>query len=151
MTTGIHQVEANLPIHHVWLFVRELNNWAPLIPGYLEHKMVSERQSTWKFTGDAGFIKKTVHMSLDITEWNRPTKITFDLVGLNEKFVGKGYFEATSLSEQKTRITGCLRITAKGMMGPMINSVLKTIIPKVTREFTTAVALEMTQVEKMPT
>src|SRR5690625_1598935 len=116
MTTGIHQVEANLPIHHVWLFVRELNNWAPLIPGYLEHKMVSERQSTWKFTGDAGFIKKTVHTSLDITEWNRPTKITFDLVGLNEKFVGKGYFEATSLSEQKTRITGCLRITAKGMI-----------------------------------
>src|SRR5690625_7913359 len=84
-------------------------------------------------------------MSLDITEWNRPTKITFDLVGLNEKFVGKGYFEATSLSEQKTRITGCLRITAKGMMGPMINSVLKTIIPKVTREFTTAVALERSE------
>src|SRR5690625_4726050 len=90
-------------------------------------------------------------MSLDITEWNRPTKITFDVVGLNEKFVGKGYFEATSLSEQKTRITGCLRITAKGMMATMINSVLKAIIAKVTKELTTAVALEMTQVEKMPT
>ncbi|WP_368072788.1 hypothetical protein [Bacillus sp. FJAT-27225] len=52
-----------------------------------------------------------------------PTRVTFDLTGLSEKFAGNGYFEAEKLDEGSTRMTGCLDITARGAKAPMVNRI----------------------------
>lgn len=62
MPSGKHQMELNSPIKEVWLFVSTFDNWAPLVPGYLEHHMIHDWQSTWKFKGNVGLIQKTVHL-----------------------------------------------------------------------------------------
>ncbi|WP_156291496.1 CoxG family protein [Oceanobacillus salinisoli] len=140
MPSGKHTVELNTSINTIWNFVRDINNWAPLVPGYIEHKILSENQSTWKFVSDIGIMKRTLHMKIDITNWEEPTKVTFNLTGINENFTGDGYFKAEEITEGKTNITGYLDITAKGVLGPAINPVLKTIIPKTTTDLTEAVA-----------
>lgn len=140
MPAGTHTVELDVGIQDIWNFVSDMDRWAPLVPGYIEHEIISENQSTWTFKGDIGIMQKTVKLQIDITEWDEPTTVTFDLTGLNENFAGNGYFEAESISEEKTKMTGHLDITAKGMMGPMINAILKNFVPKTAEELTEAVA-----------
>lgn len=140
MPAGTHTVELDVGIQDIWNFVSDMDRWAPLVPGYIEHEIISDEQSTWTFKGDIGIMQKTVKLQIDITKWDEPTTVTFDLTGLNENFGGNGYFEAESISEDRTKMTGHLDITAKGMMGPMINAILKNFVPKTAEELTVAVA-----------
>lgn len=151
MPSGIHEMKVDLPIEIVWSFISNMDNWAPLVPGYLEHDILNDKQSTWKFIGEVGVVQKTVHLKIDITTWQAPSKVTFNLAGLNENFKGSGYFEARVVDERQTEITGYLDITAKGLLGPMINSVLKSLLPKTTKELTEATAYKMTDVETVAT
>ena len=101
MPSGTYATEIDIPIEKVWNFVSDMNRWAPLVPGYIEHAILSDTQSTWTFKGDLGIVQKTVKLQIDITEWKEPTLVTFDLTGLNENFTGNGYFKAEAISDSK--------------------------------------------------
>lgn len=146
MPAGTHTLEIDVPIQNIWEFIEDMNKWAPLVPGYIEHQILNERQSTWKFKGDIGIMQKTVSLKIDITEWIAPTKVTFDLKGISENFTGNGYFEAEAISDTKTKMTGNLDITAGGLMGPMINAVLKNFVPKTAEELSEAIANKIVEV-----
>ncbi len=146
MPSGTHELEIALPIEKIWEFVSDMNRWAPLVPGYIEHEILSETQSTWIFKGDIGIMQKIVKLQIDITEWREPTLVTFDLKGLNENFAGEGYFQADAISESKTKMTGNLDIASKGMMAPMINTILKNFVPKTAEDLTKAIAAEIENV-----
>ncbi|GGA65810.1 CoxG family protein [Ornithinibacillus halotolerans] len=139
MPGGSYSAEVDLPIESIWSFVSDMNKWAPLVPGYIEHNVINEKQSTWKFRGDVGKLKKTVSMRIDITEWKEPTTVRFTLTGLSENVSGNGFFEAETITAYQTKMTGNLHMKAKGMMGPIINPVLKTMIPKTAKQLTEAV------------
>ena len=143
MPTETCTIEVNKPIQSVWSFVSDMNNWAPLVPGYIEHEIMNDRESTWKFKSDVGMFKKKVHLKVDITSWEKPSKVTFTLTGINEKFKGHGYFSAKSNNKENTTMTGALSITAEGAFGKMVNNILKTSLPEMTNEFTHAVANEI--------
>lgn len=147
MPSGTHTTELDIPIEKVWDFVSDMNRWAPLVPGYIEHEILSDKQSTWTFKGDIGIMQKTVKLQIDITEWREPTLVTFDLKGLNENFAGNGYFKAEVISETQTVMHGNLDITAKGVMGPMVNAILKSFVPKTAEDLTKAIAEEITNIE----
>lgn len=143
MPSGMHQVVVDLPINKVWDFVKDMDNWAPLIPGYIQHRKFTNRQSTWEFYSIIGFIKKKISLMVTIKEWIEPTKVTFHLKGLNEEFTGSGYFLAEAIDKNKTRITGYLEITAGGAMGPLVNRALKSYLPKVTKEMVNAISSKL--------
>ncbi|MFJ7737685.1 CoxG family protein [Lysinibacillus sp. NPDC097287] len=146
MPNGMHQVEVGVPINKVWDFVKDMDNWAPLIPGYIQHRKLTDRQSTWEFYSNVGFIKKKINLMVTIQQWIEPTRVTFNLAGLNEELSGGGYFLAEVIDKKRTRMTGFLEITAGGAMGPMVNKLLKSSLPQLTKETTIAIA---TKVEKL--
>ena len=139
MPQGTHTVELPLDIYTIWEFVHDMNKWAPLVPGYINHEILSERQSTWAFKGDLGFMKKTVKLQIDIKEWNEPSEVIFDLKGLSDNFNGGGYFRAEVINEKTTRMSGHLDITAGGMMGAMVNQILTKFVPQTAQELTDAI------------
>ncbi|EJL46425.1 hypothetical protein BAG01nite_34910 [Brevibacillus agri] len=143
MPQGIHDIELPLPIGTIWEFVSVLENWVPLVPGYISHEVIHERRVTWTFTGDIGIMKKQISLQVDITEWNEPTEVKFTLTGINENFTGEGYFRAEALGEERTKMTGFLDITAKGLKAPMVNSILKSHVPQLTTDLAEAVASRM--------
>ncbi|WP_042222197.1 CoxG family protein [Oceanobacillus manasiensis] len=147
MPSGVHQLEVDLPIRNTWSFVSNITNWATLVPGYVEHEILNERQSTWTFRGDAGVVHKTVCLKIDIQEWVEPARISFTLKGLNENFSGDGYFQTEEISKSSVKMTGYLHITAKGLIGPMINTMLRTMLPRTTKDFTEAVVRKMQRAE----
>lgn len=147
MPSGTHVIKLDVPIEKVWNFVSDMNRWAPLVPGYIEHEILSDTQSTWTFKGDIGIMQKTVKLQIDITEWKEPSLVTFNLSGINENFAGNGYFNAEAISNSETEMHGNLDITAKGVMGPMINAILKSFVPKTAEDLTKAIAEEITSIE----
>ncbi|WP_026575576.1 CoxG family protein [Bacillus sp. UNC438CL73TsuS30] len=148
MPSGMYQVEVNLPINEVWNFVKDMDNWAPLIPGYIQHRKFTNRQSTWEFYSIIGFIKKKISLMVTIKEWISPTKVTFNLKGVNENFSGEGYFLAEGIDQNKTRMTFSLEITAGGAMGGMVNKFLKSYLPKVTEEMAIAISTKLEELHK---
>ncbi|GIO27068.1 CoxG family protein [Ornithinibacillus bavariensis] len=149
MPGGTYSKELDLPIEKIWEFVSDMNKWAPLVPGYIDHQILNEKQSTWKFKGDIGKIQKTVNMRIDITEWKKPTSVRFTLTGISENVTGNGYFEAESITAYKTKMTGYLTMSAKGLMGPMVNPVLKSLIPKTTKRLTESVAIKIIENQRI--
>lgn len=135
-----HDVQLNIPIQSLWEFVSEMDHWAPLVPGYIEHEKKSESQSTWSFYTDVGFMKKKIELQVDITSWDAPHKVQFELLGINERFTGYGYFSAVEQGENKILMTGFLEINAEGLMAKMANSILNNSLPEITEELAEAVA-----------
>ncbi|MGM8366023.1 CoxG family protein [Virgibacillus sp. W0181] len=120
------------------------------MPGYIEHTIVTDRQSIWTFTGEVGVVQKTIQLEVNIKKWQKPTSITFELKGLNENVKGHGYFNAQEIDWNHTNITGFLNLSAKGMLGPMVNSILRSYVPKTTVQLTEAVVLKMKQSQPVP-
>ena len=149
MPSGMHQVEVGLPVNKIWDFVKDMDNWAPLVPGYIQHQKITDRQSTWEFFSNIGFIKKQINLMVTIQEWIEPTKVTFNLKGVNEELSGGGYFLAEIINNNTTRITGFLEITAGGTMGPMVNTLLKSSLPKLMKETTIAIATKVEELNRI--
>ncbi|WP_078549791.1 CoxG family protein [Litchfieldia alkalitelluris] len=145
MPTGTYEVELNIPINSIWEFVSDMNNWAPLVPGYIEHTILNETQSTWAFIGDIGVMKKKINLHIDINEWQGPNLVSFGLKGVNENFSGTGYFKAVALSDSHTKMIGHLDITAAGMLGPLVNPALKSFVPKTATELTDNIARKINE------
>lgn len=146
MSSHLHKMVVNVPIHAVWKFIHSIDHWAPLVPGYIEHVILNEKESTWKFKSSLGMMKKKIHLKVEITDWLEPKKVNFILTGLNEKFFGNGYFEATMLTKTKTSMVGYLEITAEGTLAKIVNPILKSSIPDMTEELTVAVGQKIEEI-----
>lgn len=138
MASGMHQEVLQIPIDVIWNFMKDFDNWSPLVPGYVHHEKLNKRQSKWEFENDFGIFKKRVSFLVDIKEWRPPTKVGFDLKG--DKYVGEGYFEAMAINRNKTRLIGFLDVNAIGAMEGMKNSILKNSVPKWVEEMALAIA-----------
>lgn len=136
MPSRKHSVIVKAPMEKVWDFVRSMDNWAPLVPGYIQHQLISEMVSTWEFKTDLGILKKKISLRVDILKWEEPSEVSFKLTGINEKFMGNGYFSAEQSGVNETKMTGYLEINAFGTFAPMVNSVLQPKLDEITQELT---------------
>lgn len=148
MPSEMQQIELAIPINVIWDFIRDANNWAPLVPGYIQHEQINDSIITWEFKSDLGIMKKKVNLVIDIKEWNEPTRVSFELRRMNEKYIGEGYFEAQALNTNKTLLTGFLEINASGALGSLANSLFKNAIPKSTDEVASAISLKLEEFNK---
>lgn len=147
MPSGMYQVELDLPIDVIWNFIKDMDNWAPLVPHYIQHEKLNDRQSTWEFKSDTGILKKKLHLMIDIKEWVEPTLIRFDLKGKSEKYGGEGYFEAQAIHLNRTRLTGFLEVKVYGKMGHAVHSKLETTLPKSVEEMAIAICTKLAELK----
>ncbi len=139
MGIGIHHVNVHASRLHVWEFIRDMNAWAPLVPGYKEHTIVSDVQSTWKFTLRFGVLSKKVHVKVLVTEWKEPSEVMFILRGINQKFTGEGFFKANEVNSSITAMTGCLTIESTSSLAKILESTFDKMVHELTKELTEAV------------
>lgn len=140
MATASHTSIVKANQQEVWSFVSDMEKWAKLVPGYRQHEMLNDKQSKWTFAGNAGILKKSVDIQIEITDWQEPSKISFDLIGLSDKFTGSGYFEAKEIDAQTTEMTGHLEIKAGGITSAVLNPIFAAVLPKATTMLTERVA-----------
>lgn len=123
------------PIEWVWDYMKDFGHWAPLVPGYVSHKIQDSRTSYWVFTTDIGIIKKKIEFELEILSMNAPRSMTFQVNGINEGFTGHGNIEAKKMKSNRTFITASIDLQATGSLAKMIKPLLKSNPPKITKEF----------------
>ena len=94
------EVRADTVVHRslaeVWDFVQEMDNWAPMLRGYVGHDKHSDTESTWKLTGDLGPFTKTVDVAVRVTEWVDAERVVFELNGITEQVRGEGALSLTT-------------------------------------------------------
>lgn len=146
MASSVHEEVVGLDQEKVWDFLRDLEQWAPLMPGYVSHEIISADEMTWVFKGDFGVVKKAVTVQLTVDESVAPEKLAFSLKGVSDNINGGGFF-ATETAEGGTKLTGSLNMAAGGFLAGMINPVLEKFLPTMVNELTSAMAAKVQQQE----
>ncbi|MBO0959943.1 SRPBCC family protein [Neobacillus sp. MM2021_6] len=139
MATGSHTVEIPVEVQAVWDYVSDLEKWATSVPAYKEHEIINAKQSIWTFEGSVKNMKKTIQAQVDITEWNEPSTIKFELTGLSDNFTGSGHFAAENVNG-KTVMTCTVDVRAGGITGTVLTPVIKWAVPKVASRLTESIA-----------
>ena len=88
-----HRRALSVPTDRIWDFVKDMNNWAPMLTGYQSHEVKSDTESVWTLKGDVGILSRVVQLDVAITEWAGPERVTFTLDGINEMVSGGGNFQ----------------------------------------------------------
>lgn len=142
MAIASHTVSLEASVQDVWAYVSEIENWATMVPAYKEHEKIDDQKSVWTFEGNFKGLKKTVQMELNITEFQEPSIIRFEIEGLTDKFTGSGKFTAEETAG-KTEMTGTIEVNAGGLSGAVLSPVIKMVLPKVTTRLTEKIARQI--------
>lgn len=134
-----HTISVRANNRKVWEFVRNMDNWAPLVPGYIRHEILNSTISTWEFKVDMGLIKKKIELEVTFLKWEEPTKVTFSLKGLNSHFEGEGYFIVEGLDHSTSRMIGFLDIHSTGTFPSLTDQLLEPKLEELIEELTIAV------------
>lgn len=98
MPSAEHSKIVYAPLPLVWTFVRDIENWAPLVTGYQRHETLSESESFWFLKGELGGLTRIAEFKVHIDEWDEAGHVTFSLKGINEPVTGSGSFHAAALA-----------------------------------------------------
>lgn len=129
MPTVNYTTVIDIPRDEVWDFLRDMNNWAPLVKGYQSHEQIDERDSIWTVKADLGFMSRTTKARVHITEWIEGERVAFTMKGANEPIEGEGIITIKDANESGgTEIRGDATINFSGMMGPIANRLIAPMI-----------------------
>lgn len=139
LPVAVNETSINKPLNAVWLFMKDVNNWAAFFTGYQSHEQLSHDKYVWNIKGEVGIISRLLELEITVTEWNTPRSVVFSMEGIKENVEGRGYLRASPLSEDETELQFELEMLAGGPLGPMINALLPGTLEKTTCEFVTRV------------
>lgn len=100
MPTAAHSRIVAAPLDALWAFVRDMDNWAPLVTGYERHQKLSDTDSFWFLKGELGGLTRIAEFKVHIDEWDETGHARFSLQGVNEPVTGSGSFDATALAPE---------------------------------------------------
>jgi carbon monoxide dehydrogenase subunit G len=127
----------------VWSYVKDVDNWAHLFPGYQRHLLVEDDHYFWQLRGETGAWSRLVEFDVRVKEWSDPDHVVFELDSRSEPVTGTGRFY-TRTADGRGSIMGFeLETHATGSAAPMINALLKRFVNEASAPFlrTLAVAL----------
>jgi carbon monoxide dehydrogenase subunit G len=150
MPSVTHSVTVDAPLTTTWAFVRDMQNWAELLPGFEGLIKHSDTDSTWKVRGDVGILTKLVTMDVHVNEWVEQDHVQFSVVCREEPLTADGTLRATTINSAQTTLDFELVANAGGMLGPVVNALLKTVMPRMAGDFAGAIKREIEAAETNP-
>jgi len=130
----------DVPLAEVWDFVRDMNNWAPFVKGYLSHEVLNDRESLWNVKADVGPLSKATKARVDITEWVDGERVAFTLKALEDPIKGAGVIQLREArAGAGTEIRGEATLEFGGMMGPIVNRLIGPLVRDQAEELVTKI------------
>lgn len=137
-----HVVNVEVVPEVTWDFVKEMRNWAELMPGYEGMEEINETDSEWKIRGDVGILTKLVTMQVHVTEWVELSHVNFTIVCKEEPLTAEGSLVAEA-ADSETKLVFNLDAQAGGMLGPVVNALLMIVMPRMARDFASGIKREI--------
>jgi len=125
-----------VPLEVMWDFIKDFDNWAPMLKGYKNHNIINDKESIWEIRGEFGSFSRLTKFYTTITEWVQPNRVAFELKGVNEPVTGYGFVHLIPSNNGKagTTISAEAGFTAGGVMGPLINRMVKPWLSTIAEE-----------------
>jgi carbon monoxide dehydrogenase subunit G len=127
-----------VPRDRVWVFVRDINNWASLVKGYQGHELIGERESIWTVKGELGPVTRITKVRITVTEWVDGERVAFAVKGLNEPITGEGSITVRDAGTG-TEISGTGNIQFGGALAPMVNRLIAPFVESVADDLVTKI------------
>ena len=113
----------------VWAYVKDVDNWAHLFPGYQRHLLVEPDHYFWQVRGDAGVWSRLVEFDVHVTKWSDPEDVVFEVKAKSEPVEATGRFYTLAAEGSSGSTMGFeLESHATGTAAPMINALLKRFL-----------------------
>ena len=130
-----YTVTVEIPLNVMWEFICDFDNWAPMIKGYESHEKIDEKQSIWMIRGEFGAFSRLTKFKNNITEWVEKERVSFEMTGVNEPVTGGGSVVLKPMEDgKKTQITAEMGFHAGGMLGSLINRMIRPLVLTVSEE-----------------
>jgi carbon monoxide dehydrogenase subunit G len=123
-------VTVEAPIGGVWDYVRDMERWAEIMPGYREFTIVDENDSLWTLKVGVGGLVRTVRVNVHVDEWAGPERVLFSFALQGDPVKGGGSYTATRLSPSQTAIALKVRVEGTGPMAPMWEAMGGPLLPR---------------------
>lgn len=124
----------NVPLEVMWDFIKDFENWAPMIKGYESHEKIDEKNSVWMIRGQFGAFSRLTKFNNQITEWVDKERVAFEMTGVNEPVTGYGHVDLKPLNGSSSQISAEVGFHAGGTLGPLINRMIKPLVLTVAEE-----------------
>jgi len=130
-----YMTTVDIPLDVMWDFLKNFDNWAPMIKGYENHEKIDEKKSVWMIRGKFGAFSRLTKFDNNITEWIERERVAFELTGVNEPVTGYGSVDLKpGEAFNSSQISAELGFDAGGALGPLINRLVKPWVSTVAEE-----------------
>lgn len=123
------------PIDDVWVFARDILNWAQLMPGLQDCDVLDEDNSRWTLKVGVGALVRTVRVAVHVDRWAGPSEVDFTFMLASDPVNGGGTYRARSLNQNSTELVLAVRVVGSGPMAPMWEAMGRPLLPKLARGF----------------
>lgn len=134
-----HPVVVASSLPDTWDFVKDMRNWAELMPGYQGMAIVDDVRSEWRVKGDVGILTKLVTLDVRIVDWAPLDHVDFTFVCREEPLTARGSLRAAASGADATMLDLFLAAEARGMLGPVVNALLAKVLPGMAADFADAI------------
>ena len=124
MPSAEHEVHLQASIDDVWAVAGDIDCWAPLMTGYIDHEKLSEMESLWTIKG-VGPMSKTVTFQVKIIESVRPSTLRISLRATNANIEGEGCLSAQPTGPDSSLMKVSLNLRPAGAMAPILDALMK--------------------------
>jgi carbon monoxide dehydrogenase subunit G len=128
-------VLVNAGIGTVWHYVKNMQRWAVLMPGYRECTVIDANDSRWTLKVGVGGLVRTVKVLVHVDEWCEPARVNFSYTLEGDPVQGSGSYTASQKGVQETDVALRVSVAGSGPMAPMWEAMSRPLLPKLAKSF----------------
>ena len=125
----------NAGIDAVWRYVKDMQRWAVLMPGYRECTVIDANDSRWMLKVGVGGLVRTVKVRVHVDEWHEPARVNFSYTLEGDPVQGSGSYTALQKGAQETEVALRVTVAGSGPMAPMWEAMSRPLLPKLAKSF----------------
>lgn len=116
----------DLPLKKVWNLLRNFEDYLPLLPGYVNHKMTAEDEFLLIVKRQNSLINKSWNLRIAVKEWNEPVSFKLLFKESNKIFYGGALIQTKKLGADKTLFNISIRYEINGSLNKFVAQIFKT-------------------------
>ncbi|MCJ2180868.1 CoxG family protein [Novosphingobium album (ex Hu et al. 2023)] len=128
-------VPVHVPVGKVWEHVKNIRNWAELMPGLQDCTIIDDDDSRWVLKVGVGAMVRTVKVAVHVDEWDGPERVFFSFKLQGDPVTGGGSYLAVPTSDGSVDMTLTLQVKGTGPMAPMWEAMGGPLLPKFAHAF----------------
>jgi carbon monoxide dehydrogenase subunit G len=136
-------VPVNVAIGAVWHYVKDMQKWASMMPGYRECTVIDATDSRWTLKVGVGGLVRTVNVLVHVEEWIEPERVNFSYKLEGDPVQGSGSYSASRKRDQETDVALRIRVVGSGPMAPMWEAMSRPLLPQLAKSFAEKLKVEI--------